>query len=105
MSCLAITLVIAAGVAAAFASAFGFFVAANRALPIGSGYYVSELQESVMNAGLGFTLMTLIVFFPANAGTFGGNTLFSVTTRVNVGDRTGLNTKVQSARRGFKTKA
>jgi type IV secretory pathway VirB6-like protein len=89
---LALTLQLAANVTGIFAVAFAAFVTTTRSFPAISPF-VSELQISVIRAGFGFVLTTLIVWFPANAGSFCGRSLYAVTTRVNLGDRGGITSK------------
>jgi hypothetical protein len=85
---LALTLQLAASVTGAFSLVFGSLLAASALFP--SSPILNELQISVIRAGFGFILTTLIVWFPANAGSFCGRSLYAVTTRVNLGDRGGI---------------
>lgn len=92
---LALTLQLAVKVTLAFGGAFTIFLGTARSIQPSSifYYYVSELQISVIRAAFGFVLTTLIVWFPANAGSFCGRSLYAVTTRVNLGDRAGVTSR------------
>lgn len=74
-----------------FAALLGLEFAASK-IP-GMAFFISEFQQSVMQAGFGFTLTCLMVWFPANAGSFCIG-LYAVTTRVNLGDRAGVKAKI-----------
>jgi hypothetical protein len=58
----------------AFLALLASVTLATRFLPIG-GYYVSELQLSVIESGFGFLMSLLIVWVPAQASTFSGRLL------------------------------
>jgi TrbL/VirB6 plasmid conjugal transfer protein len=89
---LALTLQLAANVTEIFSAVFLSLLTANAAANL-IGFkapIINDLQISVIRAGFGFVLTTLIVWFPANAGSFCGRSLYAVTTRVNLGDRGGI---------------
>jgi type IV secretory pathway VirB6-like protein len=89
---LALTLQLAASVTSAFSLVFGSFLTASAVANL-IGFkapIINDFQISVIRAGFGFVLTALIVWFPANAGSFCGRSLYAVTTRVNLGDRGGI---------------
>ncbi len=87
MAAMAIAVTLSAAVAGTFVVAFAAFVLASHLAPMGTAYYISELQESVINASLGFILTMLLLWFPHNASVFSGDALYSGTTSFRLGDR------------------
>jgi hypothetical protein len=87
MGVLALVTMLAAGVTAAFAVMFNAMVLTNHQSALIGSYYISHLQQSVMQAGLSVTLMVLLIWFPSNAGCFGGTVLYGKTTRSGLGHR------------------
>jgi hypothetical protein len=104
MATLAIMVTLSAGVVTAYSLTFTAFVIATRLLPPGVGYYISELQESVISASLGFTLTLLFIWFPHNAGLYGGDGLYAGTSSFRVGDRGASLAKKSQAAKVFGAK-
>lgn len=92
---LALTLQLAVQVTTVFSTTFAAFLLGNGVASL-IGFkapIINDLQISVIRAGFGFILTTLMVWFPANAGSFCGRSLYAVTTRVNLGDRGGVTSR------------
>jgi type IV secretion system protein VirB6 len=91
MGVLAITTVIAAKVTAIFLGTFTTFALASRATQ--GSYFISELQQSAIQAGFGMIITALLIWFPNNAGAFGGTKLYDKTTKSSLGTLNGLRSK------------
>jgi TrbL/VirB6 plasmid conjugal transfer protein len=87
MGALALVTVLAAGVTGVFNTLFNGAVLANHQSAVIGSYYISHLQQSVMQAGLGVTLLCILIWFPSNAGCFGGTVLYAKTTKSGLGHR------------------
>jgi type IV secretion system protein VirB6 len=95
MGALAVTTVLAARVSYGFLAALNALVLTSRASSINSNlFYISDLQQSVMQAGFGMILSALLIWFPSNAGSFGGVKLYEKTSKSSVGTFDKLRSKV-----------
>lgn len=88
---LALTTVIAAKVTGIFLGTFTPFALASRATQ--GAYFISELQQSAIQAGFGMTITALLIWFPNNAAAFGGSKLYDKTTKSSLGTLGGLRSK------------
>lgn len=89
MGILAITTHIAAKVTTVFLSIMTTLTLSND-----ENYFISELQQSFMQAGFGMSLTLLLLWFPSNAGSFGGTKLYEKTTKSSLGTFDTLSHKV-----------
>jgi hypothetical protein len=74
MATSAVTIKVMTVVTTAFVTFFVTLQAITSKLPVGS-WYISEIQQSVIQAGFGFTLTIVILNFPVNAAAFVGGYL------------------------------
>lgn len=91
MGILAITTVIAAKVTGIFLGTFTTLALVSRVTQ--GVYFISELQQSAIQAGFSMIITTLLLWFPSNAGTFGGAKLYDKTTKSSLGTLGGLRSK------------
>jgi hypothetical protein len=74
MAACAVTTKLAAEVTVAFVLGFGGMLVAQRLLPPGSPT-ISELQQSLIQGGFGFTIMVMLLQYPINVANFAGSYL------------------------------
>jgi hypothetical protein len=82
---LAVAIPIAANVTGIFVGALSALVIATNLTSGAAGFYFSELQQSVIQAGFGITLTLLIVWLPSNAANFAGSIINAGMTKSQVG--------------------
>jgi hypothetical protein len=85
MGILVVTISICVKVTAGFLLTLTGFLAAEKLTSGVGGYIVSELQESVIQAGFGITLTALMAWVPSNAAMFAGTMVNAGVTKSGIG--------------------